>query len=125
MHRRVPRIGEPVDDFINCCGQPSLQSNEHIVFFDIPSTNAQLVCFIDENRIVQQVSSSIPIGQQGAVELAKRFLPDQSEPVESHLDTLSSKMKTTVQTYELPGTEHKMACIVANEIGAFTVSIQP
>ncbi|MCP3760892.1 hypothetical protein NLX67_00590 [Domibacillus sp. A3M-37] len=125
MHHGYPKVGESIQAFINVCGQPSPDSTNNMILFDIPGINAKLTCWIDEEKNVHKLSSSMPMGAQAAVELAKRFLPADAVPAETHLDTDSAKLNATVQTYELEqNRQKKQAVITADETGAFTVSIQ-
>jgi hypothetical protein len=125
MHHGYPKVGDPVQNFIHVCGQPSPDSTDDMILFDIPGMNAKLTCWIDEEENVHKLSSSMPMGAQAAVELARRFLPEGAAPVETDLGTKSAKLNATIQTYELKGNNSKkQAVITAEETGAFTVSIQ-
>lgn len=125
MHHGYPKAGDPIEAFVQVCGQPSPDSTNDMILFDIPGINAKLTCWIDEQQHVHKLSSSMPMGPQAAVELAKRFLPMDAEPVETHLDTESAKLNASVHTYTVNhrGVQ-KQAVITAEETGAFTVSIE-
>ncbi|WP_050180137.1 hypothetical protein [Domibacillus robiginosus] len=124
MHHGYPKAGDPIEAFVNVCGQPSPESTNEMILFDVPGINARLTCWIDEEQNVHKLSSSIPMGTQAAVELAKRFLPMDAEPAETSLDTESAKLNALIQTYNVKhkGTQ-KQAVITAEETGAFTVAI--
>lgn len=125
MHPGYPKVGDPIQSFIQVCGQPAPQSTDDMILFDIPGINAVLTCWIDEEKNVHKLSSSMPMGAQAAVELAKRFLPEGSSPVETHIDTESEKLNANIQTYEFEQNgQTKQVGITADESGSFTVAVQ-
>ncbi|WP_046174159.1 hypothetical protein [Domibacillus indicus] len=124
MHHGYPKAGDSIDAFIAVCGQPSPDSTDNMILFDIPGVNARLTCWIDEERIVHKLSSSMPMDVQAAAAIAERFLPADAVPAGAYLDTESSKLNTVVQTYDLEQHgQNKQAVITADETGSFMVSI--
>ncbi|MCI2255173.1 hypothetical protein L2D08_12435 [Domibacillus sp. PGB-M46] len=125
MHHGYPKVGDSLQAFVNVCGQPSPESTNEMILFDVPGINARLTCWIDEEKNVHKLSSSIPMGPQAAVELAKRFLPMDAKPADTSLDTDSAKLNALIQTYRVDYKgKQKQAVITAEETGAFTVAIE-
>lgn len=125
MHAAYPKVGDPIQSFINVCGDPQPESTNEMVVFVVPGVNANLTCWVDEHKHVQKLASSIPMGMQAGIELAKRFLPEGAQPAEAHLDTESAKINENVQTFVFKknGIDGQ-AEITADEVGAFSVALK-